>query len=103
MALDRLSSDDAAILSLESPAITGHTCKVLVIEPGAQGPIDLAQLRDHVEARLWRAPRARRRVARTPLGLAPPVWVDDPGFDAAAQITAAELPAGAAWRPSSPS
>ncbi|MEK6251545.1 MAG: wax ester/triacylglycerol synthase domain-containing protein [Actinomycetota bacterium] len=85
---DRLSPDDAAILKLESTAITGHTCKVLVLEPGPKGPPALEQLRRHVDSRLWRAPRARRRVAQTPLGLAPPVWVDDPGFEIAAQVTA---------------
>ena len=85
---DRLSSDDAAILKLESAAITGHTCKVVVLEPGPEGPPDLEQLRRHVDSRLWRAPRARRRVAQTPLGLAPPVWVDDPDFDIAAHVTA---------------
>jgi diacylglycerol O-acyltransferase len=35
---DRLSSDDAAILKLESAAITGHTCKVIVLEPGTETP-----------------------------------------------------------------
>jgi WS/DGAT/MGAT family acyltransferase len=84
--LDRLSPDDAAILRLESAAITGHTCKVLVVEPGPEGPPPLEELRRHVERRLWRAPRARRCVAPTPLGLAPPVWVDDPSFEIAAQI-----------------
>jgi wax ester synthase-like acyl-CoA acyltransferase family protein len=91
MALDRLSPDDAAILKLESAAITGHTCKVLVLEPGPDGPLDLDALRRHVTSRLGRAPRARRRVARTPLGLAPPVWVDDPRFDIAAHVTALSI------------
>jgi WS/DGAT/MGAT family acyltransferase len=90
--LDRLSSDDAAILKLESSAITGHTCKVLVLEPGPEGPPDLEELRRHVESRLWRVPRARRRVARTPLGLAPPVWVDDPEFEIANQVSVRESP-----------
>lgn len=86
--LDRLSPDDAAILRLESTAITGHTCKVLVLEPGPKGDLGLEELRRHVEGRLGRAARARRRVARTPLGLAPPVWVDDPEFDITAHVTA---------------
>ena len=94
MPLERLTDDDARILALESARVAGHTCKVLVLEPGPEGPIDLGQLRRHVEARLWRAPRARRLVARTPLGLAPPVWIDDPDFDVEAQITGSELPAG---------
>jgi WS/DGAT/MGAT family acyltransferase len=86
--LDRLSRDDDAILRLESAAITGHTCKVIVLEPGAEGVPRLDELRRHVEGRLWRAPRARRRVAATPLRIAPAVWVDDPRFDIAAHVSA---------------
>jgi diacylglycerol O-acyltransferase len=86
--LDRLSPDDAAILRLESEAITGHTCKVLLLEPGPDGPPSLDELRRHVSARLHRAPRARRRIAPTPLRLAPPVWVDDADFDISAHVSA---------------
>ena len=93
--MDRLSTDDAAILALESASITGHTCKVLVLEPGPEGPPGLDQLRRHVVGRLGRAPRARRRVEWTPLRLAPPIWVDDPGFEIAEHVTARELAADA--------
>jgi diacylglycerol O-acyltransferase / wax synthase len=89
--LDRLSRDDAAILRLESGAITGHTCKVLVLEPGSERLPLLGELQSQVEGRLWRTPRARRRVARTPLGLAPPVWVDDPEFDVEEHVSARPL------------
>jgi WS/DGAT/MGAT family acyltransferase len=92
--LDRLSPDDAAILRLESAAITGHTCKVLILEPGPSGPPSLEELRRHVEGRLWRVPRARRRLARTPFRVAPPVWIDDADFEIAAQVTACPLASG---------
>jgi diacylglycerol O-acyltransferase len=91
MALDRLSPDDAAILRLESAAVTGHTCKVIVLEPDGGAP-GLEELRRHVEGRLWRVPRARRRVAATPLRLGAPVWVDDPGFEISAHLTARPAP-----------
>ncbi|MGH2989775.1 MAG: wax ester/triacylglycerol synthase family O-acyltransferase [Solirubrobacterales bacterium] len=79
---DRLSFDDAQILGLESAAITGHTCKIVVVDPPPEGaPIDTAQLRRHVEARLGRVRRCRQRVALTPLRLARPAWVDYPEFD----------------------
>ncbi len=61
---------------------------MVVLEPGPDGPPDLEQLRRHVDSRLGRAPRARRCVAQTPLGLAPPVWIDDPDFDITAHVTA---------------
>jgi len=69
-------------LRLESAAIRGHTCKVVVTEPGEDGrPLDLSTLRRSVEARLDRSPRARQKVVSTPLGLGEPVWVDDVDFD----------------------
>jgi WS/DGAT/MGAT family acyltransferase len=88
--LDRLSPEDARILGLETAAIAGHTCKVAVVEPGPSGPIELEELRAHVDARLDRVPRCRQRVVRTPLGLAPPAWVDDQRFDIARHVCAAE-------------
>lgn len=79
---DRLSFQDAEILGLESAVIAGHTCKVAVVEPPQRGePLELEELRRHVEARLDRVPRCRQRVAYTPLRLAGPAWVDDPAFD----------------------
>lgn len=87
--IDRLSPEDARILGLESAAIAGHTCKLVVVEPGPRGPIDLEELRTHVAARLDRVPRCRQRVAFAPLGLAAPAWVDDAGFDVARHVVAA--------------
>ena len=38
-------------------------------------------MRNRVEARLGNLPRARQRLAPTPLRLAAPAWVDDSEFD----------------------
>jgi len=54
---DFLSADDARILNLESAAITGHTLKLVVLEPGTH-PLDLDSLREMVAQRLSAAPRA---------------------------------------------
>src|SRR4051794_41280306 len=53
-------------------------------------PPALAALRRHLESRLDRVPRFRRRVARAPGG---PVWVDDLAFDIANHVEAVALPA----------
>jgi diacylglycerol O-acyltransferase len=58
---DRLSEDDARILAVESAAITGHTLKLVILEPGA-GPLDLDALRTEVARRLPSQPRATQRV-----------------------------------------
>ena len=76
MPLERLSREDAAILDLEEGPIAGHTLKVLELA----APIDLADLRARVAARVDRVERLRQRLHPTPLGLSPPVWVDDEDF-----------------------
>jgi diacylglycerol O-acyltransferase len=80
--MERLSADDARILRLESEAIAAHTLKLAIVEPApGGGPVTVERLRDHVEARLGELPRARQRLAPTPLRIAAPAWVDDAGFD----------------------
>lgn len=80
--LERLSAEDARILRLESAAICGHTCKVLLVDPDAEGrSLTVEALRERVAARVGGARRARQRVVPTPLRIASPVWLDDPDFD----------------------
>jgi hypothetical protein len=86
---ERLSADDARILALESDAITGHTLKLVVLEPG--DPLDVGALQAQVEARLPSGARARQRVEVSDDGAA--AWVDDEAFDVAAHVQ--RHPAGA--------
>lgn len=80
--LDRLSDADVRILRLESGTIRGHTCKVVVIGPHPDGgPLRIAELRAQIADRLDFFPRLRRRLAKTPLRVANPAWVDDPDFE----------------------
>lgn len=74
---DWLSADDAHILALESPTISGHTLKLIVLEPAA-GPLDLDALRSEVGNRLHREPRATQRVDTSG---PTPRWVEATGFD----------------------
>ncbi|MGB7357515.1 MAG: hypothetical protein WA944_05635, partial [Mycobacterium sp.] len=71
---ERLSEDDARILGLESDAITGHTLKLMVLEPGGP-PLDLNRLRRTVSGRLAGQPRATQRVVDDGDG---PRWAHDP-------------------------
>ncbi len=90
--MERLSGEDTRILRLESAAIAGHTMKIAVIESGSgERPVTVERLRARVESRLGALPRARRRLAPTPLGIATPVWVDDEGFEIAAHVRAAPV------------
>lgn len=74
---DLLSPDDARILSMESPAITGHTLKLVVLEPGSAA-IDLGALRAAVASRLAGQPRAMQRADTSG---AQPRWVPAAEFD----------------------
>ena len=74
---DRLSDDDAHILGLESASITGHTLKLVVLEPGA-GALDVEALRAMVAERLPSQPRATHRVDTSGPD---PRWVPAGDFD----------------------
>ena len=74
---DRLSPDDAHILSMESTAITGHTLKLVVLEPGS-APLDIEALRAAVADRLVTQPRATQRVDTAGTQ---PRWVEATNFD----------------------
>ena len=80
MAQDRLSALDASFLEVESPRAHMHVGWVALFRREGDGP-SFEALRDHVAARLPRAPRYRQRLVRVPLGVGNPVWVDDERFD----------------------
>jgi diacylglycerol O-acyltransferase / wax synthase len=80
-----LTDEDRAILALESAAVAGHTCKVVLIDDGAPTSERLAA---SIAERLPAAPGLTRRLA----GPAErPVWVDDESFEIAAHVTAADV------------
>jgi diacylglycerol O-acyltransferase / wax synthase len=72
-----LSVDDAQILRLESAAIKGHTGKLLVLAPDADGgSLALADLRDRIGERIGSFPRLGQRVELPRHGQ--PSWVEAP-------------------------
>jgi diacylglycerol O-acyltransferase len=88
MSTSRLSALDASFLAVESANAHMHVGWVAVFEPpeGAAAPT-FADCRDHIAARLSRAPRFRQVLSPTPLGLGQPIWVDDPAFDVVRHVT----------------
>lgn len=77
-----LALEDRAILELESETVAGHTCKVIVVGPGA---LDLAALRASVAQRIEATPALSRRLGGSPEA---PAWVADDGFDLDAHVVA---------------
>jgi diacylglycerol O-acyltransferase len=83
----RLSALDDSFLAVESAAAHMHVgwAATFRVEDGRGRP-SFSELRDHIEARLPRAPRYRQRLAAVPLGLDAPVWVDDEDFNLARHV-----------------
>ena len=91
MSLSRLSALDEAFLTLESPQAPMHVGWAALFSPPASGPSpSFEALSAHIEGRLWRAPRYRQKLVDVPLGLAEPVWADDPEFDIANHVRRAD-------------
>ncbi len=77
----RLSGLDASFLAVETPNAHMHVGWVALFSSAASGRLpEFAQLREHIERRLVRAPRYRQKLAPVPLGLNAPEWVDDEAF-----------------------
>jgi diacylglycerol O-acyltransferase / wax synthase len=78
----RLSALDDSFLAVESASAHMHVGWAAVFRPPDHGPRpSFGQLRDHIQSRLYRAPRYRQKLAPVPLGLNAPIWVDDPSFE----------------------
>lgn len=84
----RLSALETSFLLGEEliPGYTGHIASVFVFEGP---PPSREALMRHVEARLGRVPRYRRRVVAVPGGIARPAWVADGDFDLRRHVRAA--------------
>jgi WS/DGAT/MGAT family acyltransferase len=88
---ERLSALDASFLAVESPLAPMHVGWVASFDPPEDGPPPTTEeLIDHIAARLEHAHRYRQKLADVPLGVHDPVWVDDPDFDPARHLYAAE-------------
>ena len=87
---ERLSASDMSSLLAERGPIHVHVGATLVL---AGGPLGFEDLLDHVHSRLALVPRFRQRLRPTPLGLANPVWADDPRFDLRWHVRHAAVPA----------
>jgi WS/DGAT/MGAT family acyltransferase len=89
----RLSALDASFLAAETPAAHMHVGWAALFDPPAEGPApSFDELRDHVAARLSRAPRYRQRLATVPFGAHDSVWVDDEAFDICHHVLHADGP-----------
>ena len=86
---DRLSGLDAAFLELERGGAHMHVASVMTFEGS---PPSYEELFEAIGDRLHLVPRYRQKLARVPLGLGRPVWVDDPSFNLLYHLRHTALP-----------
>ncbi len=89
--LDRLTAVDAGFLHEEDRGPAHMQIGGLVLLDGPLPAIE--DVRRSLAARLLDLPRYRQRLLPTPLGLARPVWADDPAFDIGQHVLLRHLPA----------
>jgi diacylglycerol O-acyltransferase len=92
---ERLSAQDSSFVLWERRETPMHVGAIAIFEAGslatADGGIDAERIAKHVESRLHRLPRYRKRLAFTPIE-GHPVWVDDTHFDLAYHLRRTALP-----------
>jgi WS/DGAT/MGAT family acyltransferase len=92
---DRMSAADALMWSIESdPALRSTIVSMWVLD---QAP-DWARFESKLGQSVADIPRLRQRVVSDPLGLAPPVWEDDPNFDISFHIRRHRAPGDGSLR-----
>ncbi|WP_440713791.1 wax ester/triacylglycerol synthase domain-containing protein [Gordonia sp. FQ] len=92
--VNRLSPDDAMYYFLDGAGTTTHLGTLSILDP-AQGDgatLDYPRLVALVENRLQQMPRYRQTVTEVSLGLARPLWIDDPDFDVTFHVRLSAIP-----------
>ena len=74
---DCLSFGDALFLHLERPGMPLHVAALCLLD----GHIELEELIEHVQSRLWLLPRYQQKVTNPPYGVGIPLWQHDPEFN----------------------
>ena len=98
--MEKLAGLDAAFVYLESEAMPLHTGGMLIYDPSTApgGRVTYQQILDNLSSRLGSARVLRRRLARVPLDLDNPYWVEDRPVDLQYHISHLALPEPADWR-----
>jgi WS/DGAT/MGAT family acyltransferase len=98
--VEQLSGQDATFLYLESARMPMHIGSVNVYDPSTApgGQVRFKQILDLVDSRLDRARAFRQRLARVPLELDYPYWINDPDFDLEFHVRHIALPRPGDWR-----
>ncbi|GAA4407818.1 WS/DGAT/MGAT family O-acyltransferase [Quisquiliibacterium transsilvanicum] len=92
--MTQLTGLDALFLHLETEDMPMHVGSLHLYEVPARIRRDFVErVRRHLAGRLHLCPTFTRRLAPTPMGLAPPAWIDDPAVDLEYHVRRVDLPA----------
>ncbi len=89
--VSRLSTSDAAFYHQENTATPMYVGSLSILRR-PRGGLSYDALLESVERRLPQIPRYRQKVREVTLGIARPVWIDDPDFDITYHIRRSALP-----------
>ncbi len=87
----RLSASDASFFHLEDTSTPMYVGSLAILRKPRAG-LSYETLLETVERRLPQIPRYRQKIREVTLGLARPVWVDDPDFDITYHVRRSALP-----------
>lgn len=93
--MEQLSALDAQFLALETDTVFGHVASLAILDPSIRpdGRLGLDDLTAVIGQRLHRLAPLTKRLARVPLALDRPYWVQDPHFDLGYHVRELALPA----------
>jgi diacylglycerol O-acyltransferase len=85
-----MSDAEGLLWRLErDPFLSSNVANISIVDR----PVDVGRLTRRLERATQLVPRLRQRVQPAPMSVAPPSWVDDPGFDIGYHIRHIALPA----------
>ncbi len=84
-----MSDAEGLLWRLErDPFLSSNVANISIVDR----PVDVARLTRRLERATQLVPRLRQRVQQAPVSVAPPAWVDDPGFDIGYHVRHIALP-----------
>jgi WS/DGAT/MGAT family acyltransferase len=97
--MQQLSGQDASFIYSERPHAPTHITSISVYDPATApgGEVSLAQIMEHLDARLHLARAFRQRVVRVPADLDHPWWIEDGEFDLEYHVRHIALPRPGDW------
>jgi diacylglycerol O-acyltransferase / wax synthase len=98
--MERLKGIESLYLHVETGSMPMHMSTLTIYDPGTApgGAVAFTDIQRFFAERAYRSAIFRRRLARLPLGLARPYWIEDPGFDIEFHLRHIALPKPGGWR-----